>query len=174
MSEVKTAPAPIPPAEPVTDPAELARWHDIAEAVQSTFGYVSPDQNTPGRRASYSLCQTDLFRARVVIVKKNGGETNLHYHTNSDGFWFVLKGRARFYGPGDSVTGEFGPHEGTSTPRYTRYWFENCGDEDLEMLHLFINSVPGRQATGRTDAAPRPDHLPPIGVDVARFDAAKR
>jgi len=85
----------------------------------------------------------------------------------------VLKGRARFYGPGDSVTGEFGPMEGTSTPRYTRYWFENCGDEDLEMLHLFINAVPGRQATGRTDAAPRPDHLPPVGVDVTRFDARR-
>ena len=70
----------------------------------------------------------------VQVVKKHGGENNLHYHTRMDTFWMVLKGRVRFYGPGDVVLGEFGPHEGMVTPRYSRYWFENIGDEDLELL----------------------------------------
>ncbi len=65
------------------------------------------------------------MRGVVQVVKKNGGENNLHYHTTSASFWMVLKGRVRFYGPDDVLIGEFGPHEGTITPRYSRYWFEN-------------------------------------------------
>ena len=34
------------------------------------------------------------------------------------------------------VLGEFGPHEGMITPRFSRYWFENIGDEDLEILQV--------------------------------------
>mgnify|MGYP003694430529 CR=1 FL=1 len=58
------------------------------------------------------------MRGAVQVVKKHGGENNLHYHTTSASFWMVLKGRVRFYGPDDVLIGEFGPHEGTITPRY--------------------------------------------------------
>ena len=62
------------------------------------------------------MTQTSRIRGVVQIVKKDGGENNLHYHTNSDSLWMVLKGRIRFYGPNDEVIGEFGPQEGTITP----------------------------------------------------------
>jgi mannose-6-phosphate isomerase-like protein (cupin superfamily) len=85
-------------------------------------------------------------------VKKNGGENNLHYHSTSASFWMVLKGRVRFYGPGDVLIGEFGPHEGTITPRYSRYWFENVGDDDLEILQVSAFSE-GARTSGRTDVS---------------------
>src|SRR5258707_1303644 len=64
------------------------------------------------------------------------------------------KGRVRFYGPDDVLIGEFGPHEGTITSRYARYWFENCGDEDLELLQVTAYAE-GAHDSGRTDAAPQ-------------------
>jgi mannose-6-phosphate isomerase-like protein (cupin superfamily) len=87
-------------------------------------------------------------------VKKNGGENNLHYHTNSDSMWFVIKGRVRFYGPDDHVIGEFGPMEGTISPAYSRYWFENIGDGDLEIMQ--VAALHERSdSTGRTDVTPQ-------------------
>jgi hypothetical protein len=64
----------------------------------------------------------------------------------------VLKGRVRFYGPDDVLIGEFGPNEGTITQRYARYWFENIGDEDLEILQVSAFSE-GAQNSGRTDVS---------------------
>ena len=53
-----------------------------------------------------------------------------------DGFWFVLGGLVRFYGEGDKVLAELGKHEGVLIPRGFPYWFENAGDEPLEILRL--------------------------------------
>ena len=50
------------------------------------------------------------------------------------------------------VIGEFGPNEGTITPRYARYWFENVGDEDLEILQVGAYGDASRTAA----AAPIP------------------
>jgi mannose-6-phosphate isomerase-like protein (cupin superfamily) len=167
MSEVTTAKE----SKATLDPAELLRLQEAAEETVTPFSYRKPGE--PGKRASVSLCKTDLFRAAVVVMKQGSGETNLHYHTGADSFWMVLKGRVRFYGPGDALIGEFGPNEGTSTPRFSRYWFENCGEEDLEMLHVFANANPGDHKSGRTDSVPRPDHMPKVGSQTKRFDAAK-
>lgn len=164
MSEVQTV-------KPTTDPAELLRLHEEAEKIVTPFRYRKPAEDV-GKRVSVSLCKTDLYRARIVVMKKGHGETNLHYHSGADSFWMVLKGRVRFYGPGDKVIGEFGPQEGTSTPRFSRYWFENIGDEDLEMVHLFCNAKAGEQNTGRTDAAPRPDYMPPVESVSKKVDAS--
>ena len=43
-----------------------------------------------------------------IQVLREGGENNLHSHRYLDGFWMVLKGRVRFYGPDKAVLGEFG------------------------------------------------------------------
>jgi mannose-6-phosphate isomerase-like protein (cupin superfamily) len=40
--------------------------------------------------------QGDLVRGMIQVAKE-GGENNLHYHANVDGFWMVLKGKAKFY-----------------------------------------------------------------------------
>ena len=132
---------------------ELLKLHEAAEAEHKTFKYVKPDA-VGSAKGLISLGKHDIVRGTVQVVKKHGGENNLHYHTNSASFWMVLKGRVRFYGPGDEVIGEFGPHEGTITPRYARYWFENVGDEDLELLQVSAFGDPGK-STGRTDAEPQ-------------------
>lgn len=131
---------------------ELAKLHELAEAMVIPFSYSKPEGVKAGK-GSVRLGRTPALKALVQIVKKNGGENNLHYHSNGDSFWMVLKGRVRFYGPGDVVTGEFGPMEGTFTPAYSRYWFENAGEGDLEILHVtgFLNGK--REDSGRTDVS---------------------
>ena len=133
--------------------AELLQRHRAAEAAPATFAYAKPAGVNAGK-GFVNLGRKDIVRGAVQVVKKHGGENNLHYHTTSATFWMVLKGRVRFYGPGDVVIGEFGPHEGTITPRYARYWFENVGEEDLEILQVSAFAE-GAKTSGRTDAAPQ-------------------
>jgi mannose-6-phosphate isomerase-like protein (cupin superfamily) len=130
---------------------ELLRRHEQAEANPLTFSYAKPDGVNAGK-GFITLGRKDIVRGVVQVVKKNGGENNLHYHTTSASFWMVLKGRVRFYGPDDVLIGEFGPQEGTITPRYSRYWFENVGDDDLEILQVSAFSE-GAKSSGRTDAS---------------------
>jgi mannose-6-phosphate isomerase-like protein (cupin superfamily) len=133
-------------AKPATD--DLEQRHLAAEAKMTTYSYAKPDGVSAGK-GFIALSRTDIMKGVVQVVKKHGGENNLHYHTRMDTFWMVLKGRVRFYGPGDVVLGEFGPHEGMVTPRFSRYWFENIGDEDLELLQVAAYSD-GAKDGGRT------------------------
>jgi mannose-6-phosphate isomerase-like protein (cupin superfamily) len=148
---------------------ELARLHEAADAMVVPYSYVKPDGVTTAK-GRVNLAKTECLRGVVQIVKKNGGENNLHYHTNSDSFWMVLKGRIRFYGPDNKLIGEFGPHEGTVTPRYSRYWFENAGDEDAELLQIAALARPGlTETTGRTDLEPQRFKI----GNTHKFDARK-
>ena len=146
-------------APPETRPAEKAK----KARPPQTFKYEKPgDQETD--KAIVSLCQTDIIRGAVQIVRE-GGDNNLHSHTGMDGFWMVLKGRVRWYGPGDEVLGEFGVHEGIVMPRNAEYWFESCGEEELELLQVV--------AFDRSVKNARVDVNPPkfeIGADVQRFN----
>jgi mannose-6-phosphate isomerase-like protein (cupin superfamily) len=128
---------------------DLEALHLRAEAMMKAFSYARPDVSKG--KGIVRLARTDNLRCNVQIVKKNGGENNMHYHTNGDSFWMVLKGKVRFYGPGDELTGEFGPMEGICTPAYSRYWFENAGDEDLELLHISGLTSKELGVSGRTD-----------------------
>jgi len=130
---------------------ELLQRHLQAEADPVTFAYEKPS-GVNAAKGFVSLGRRDIVRGAVQVVKKNGGENNLHYHSTSASFWMVLKGRVRFYGPGDVLIGEFGPHEGTITPRYSRYWFENVGEEDLEILQVSAFAE-GAKTSGRTDVS---------------------
>ena len=89
-----------------------------------------------------NLGRKDIVRGQVQIVKKHGGENNLHSHGHLDGFWMVLKGRARFYGDGDKLLGDLGPHEGILLPRNFRYWFESASPEPLELLQIEAADIP--------------------------------
>jgi mannose-6-phosphate isomerase-like protein (cupin superfamily) len=135
-------------------PEELARLHEEAEAHVTTFRYAKPEGIAAGK-GRVSLAQTPQVRGVVQIVKKDGGENNLHYHTNSDSLWMVLSGRIRFYGPDDQLIGEFGPQEGTITPAYSRYWFENAGEGEAEILQVMALHNTGEKGSGRTDVAPQ-------------------
>jgi mannose-6-phosphate isomerase-like protein (cupin superfamily) len=98
----------------------------------------------PGRQVAKTvvkLARTDRMIAMVQVLK-HGGENNLHSHRHLDGFWFVLKGRAIFYGEGDRVLASLGPHEGILVPRNFKSWFESSGEEDLELLQVEAFDIP--------------------------------
>jgi mannose-6-phosphate isomerase-like protein (cupin superfamily) len=137
------------PAETMDEEPE--RRHRSAEESPLTFAYAKPG-DVNAAKGFVNLGRRDIVRGAVQVVKQHGGENNLHYHSTSASFWMVLKGRVRFYGPHDALIGEFGPHEGTITPRFARYWFENIGDEDLEILQVSAFSE-GAESSGRTDVA---------------------
>ena len=127
--------------------------HLNAEAAISTFSYKRPEiLDRP--KVNTMIAKGNLVRAMVQVVRE-GGENNLHYHARVDGFWFVLKGRAKFYGPDDDVIGECGPQEGVVIPQYARYWFEKVGKEDLEILLVQAFDEGDQISSGRTDSAPR-------------------
>ena len=149
-------------------PAELETLHLKAEGTMKGFSYVRP-AITHKAKSSVLLGRGPFVRATVQVVKKDGGENNLHYHNNSDSFWMVLKGRARFYGPNDVVIGEYGPMEGTITPQYSRYWFKNIADEDMEILHVTAH---GDTSGGSADRIDLETQRFAIGTSE-KFDARK-
>lgn len=106
-----------------------------APRAPKTFKYDKPEVKSSGK-VIVRLCQTDIIRGAVQVVKQGDGDNNLHSHTGMDGFWMVLKGRVRWYGPDDEILGEFGTHEGIVMPRNQQYWFQAIGDEDLEILQV--------------------------------------
>jgi mannose-6-phosphate isomerase-like protein (cupin superfamily) len=99
------------------------------------FRYKTPDlKERP--RAITRLFASDLMCGLVQVIKK-GGETTLHSHAAMDGLWMVLSGRARFYGEGNEVIGEFGALEGVYIPRNVKYWFESVSDDPpLQILQV--------------------------------------
>jgi mannose-6-phosphate isomerase-like protein (cupin superfamily) len=127
-------------------------------AAARPFVYAKPE--TDRTKAVVRLARTDRMVAAVQVLKR-GGENNLHSHAHLDGFWFVLRGQATFYGPDDVVLARLGVHEGILVPRNAPYWFESSGDEDLELLQVEAFDIPipisDKQLgiSDRTDFAPR-------------------
>ncbi len=115
------------------------------------FGYAKPPARSQGKEV-VRLCQTTSIRASVQVLRK-GSEENPHSHEGVDGFWWVVRGRARFYGEEDVLLAELGPHEGILIPRSTRYWFESAGSQDLELLQVL--GYDRRGPVDRFDHAPR-------------------
>src|SRR5207244_13182589 len=67
----------------------------------SVFRYRRPDELKTKRGIS-PLVRSDIMFSAVQIIRE-GGENSLHSHSAMDGFWFVLRGRARFYGAEDKL-----------------------------------------------------------------------
>lgn len=125
----------------------LERLHNEAEAL------VQPFDLAGAGKSRVDLGRTDLIRGMVHLFKRGGGEPRPHYHSNTDCFWLVLKGRVRFLGASDEALGEFGPEEGAIMPAYARYRFENVGDGDLQMLQVLAFHDRDRKDSGRVDVA---------------------
>lgn len=107
----------------------------MSDGSYQVFKYEKPT-DMPSGKAIIQLAGSDIIRGRVQVVRE-GGENNLHSHRGMDGFWMVLAGRVKFYGPGDIVIGEFGKYEGILIPRGEQYWFESASnDEELEILQM--------------------------------------
>jgi len=131
---------------------EKEAYHREAESRMHTFSYNEPAAMRNVKEL-VNFVRTPNVRVQVQVVTE-GGENNLHYHTNSDGVWMVLRGRAKFYGAGDKLLGELGEHEGIVIPGGARYWFEKVGETDLEIVHSFgwPHAVLEQWRTFRTDA----------------------
>lgn len=115
------------------------------------FGYEAPAASTG--KTHIKLTKTEYLKADVQKIGP-GGETNLHSHSGNDGFWFVLSGRARFYGSETEVVTEVGPNEGVLVPHSTPYWFESAGEEPLEILHVAARTAAAHDK--RVDYTERP------------------
>jgi mannose-6-phosphate isomerase-like protein (cupin superfamily) len=120
--------------ETVLPPDQEAR-HRAAEAKVQSFKYVKPKLPEGSNKGIVRLASTGMTKGFLQIIA-DGGENNLHFHDGMDSFWMVIKGRVKFYGPGDKLIGEYGPMEGLITPAGARYWFEKASDEDLELLQV--------------------------------------
>lgn len=125
----------------------LERLHNEAEAL------VQPFDLAGSGKSRVDLGRTDLMRGMVHLFKRGGGEARPHYHSNTDCFWLVLKGRVRFFGASGETLGDFGPQEGAIMPAYARYRFENVGDGDLQMLQVLAFRDRDRKDSGRVDLA---------------------
>ena len=82
-----------------------------------------------------------------------GGETNLHAHTHMDGMWFVLSGSLRFYSDETTIAGELGRYEGILIPRGAQYWFEQVGEEPVEVLQIECSDRPMTKDEARAERA---------------------
>ena len=142
--------------------------HDAAEAAIQQFHFKAPETYS-GRKAIVKLTSSERSAIAIHCLGQ-GGENNLHFHSGVDITWMVLKGRARFYGPGEEIRGEFGPIEGLVIPAGARYWFESCGEDDLELLQIKTYTK-GRGKDKRIDAAPR-DY--DIMAGASHFDASNK
>lgn len=112
-------------------------FHLEAESKIHSFAFAPPkiEIGTAKKKVHIKLAGTNSFRASIQILHK-GGENNLHYHPNMDLIYMVMKGRIKFYGPGDKVIGDYGPNEGLLLPENSRYWFESVGDEEAWLMQI--------------------------------------
>jgi mannose-6-phosphate isomerase-like protein (cupin superfamily) len=115
-------------------PDEREAFHVAGEAKIATHAYKTPEHSTRPKDVEV-IVKSDLLKVYVQIVR-DGGENNLHYHTNSETNWMVLRGRARFYGINDVLLADLGPQESIFLPGGARYWFEKTGSDDLEILQM--------------------------------------
>ena len=135
------------------------------------FKYEKPDIREGRGKGSASLARTDVVGVSVQAVEV-GGETNLHAHPGTDGIWFVLAGRARFYDDVESVACELGEHEGVLVPHGVKYWFESASEEPLEIMHI-TGRVPGAKSE-RLNYTPILPQQEQRGINVYEYEERKR
>jgi hypothetical protein len=109
MTEVKGRDA----SDELFGEAKKEAFHLKAEEGVTSFAFARPEVAIPhGKKLHVKLAGTDSCRASV------------------------LKGRVRFYGPGNKILGEYGVHEGLLLPENSRYWFESIGEEEAYLLQI--------------------------------------
>ena len=87
-----------------------------------------------GLRGISALASTDTLSV-IVQTLAPGARQGLHAHGAYDGFYFVLAGRARFYGRDNAPFAEIGPGEAVFVPRGTPYAFE-AADGEVQLLAI--------------------------------------
>lgn len=153
-------------------PEQKEAFHRDGESRIKAIKVVKPPENARGEPRDVTVqLRTPAISVLTQWVRQ-GGEDNLHYHTNGDTFWMVLKGRARYFtvsGPDDKegtkLVADLGPHEGVVIPRGSRYWFEKAGDEELELLQVVAHEQGGRKPE-RINVAPHKDWMTETNLHV--------
>lgn len=133
-------------------PEEREAFHQKAESEIVIFAHKKPDLKALGRPKKTNILVNRPYATFLIQTVGEGGENNLHYHTVSETTWMVLKGGARFLGPGGKVWAELGPGEGIHLPGGVRYSFHKIGDEDLEILQAVVQLEPGTSERLNIDA----------------------
>jgi mannose-6-phosphate isomerase-like protein (cupin superfamily) len=125
----------------------------------TTFAH-DPDAQPERRKgkAYVKLVKSDLMQAEMQILTE-GGENNMHSNPATDGFWWVVRGRARFYDEDDQPT-EIGAEQGIFVPRGVPYWFEKAGEDTLHLLHVSARSPNFGDVPRRVNHRPRNDPPP--------------
>jgi mannose-6-phosphate isomerase-like protein (cupin superfamily) len=124
----------------------------------SSFAHNPAQPEKRKGKAYVKLVSSDVMMAEIQIVSE-GGENNMHSHPATDGFWWVVRGSARFYDENDQPT-EIGVEEGIFVPRGVPYWFEKGGDEPLHLLHVAARSSNFTEFPNRVNHRPRNDAPP--------------
>ena len=130
-----------------------------------TNRYEAPEFES-GQRVVIMASSDDMVC--LIHLIKDGGEENLHSHPGSDAYWFVLSGRARFYGEGDVELGEIGKHEGIFIPKGFKYWFTGVGSEPVEVFRAASRTPQVKQ--DRVDFAPMSETTKEAYATVTRVD----
>jgi mannose-6-phosphate isomerase-like protein (cupin superfamily) len=117
-------------------PEQREELHRISEQRIKTFRYEKPELHGKPKRIEALVYGRESKELNVLVqIVGDGGENNMHYHTNSETAWMVLRGHARFHGV-NGVLAELGPMQGIFLPGGCRYWFEKVGEGDLEILQM--------------------------------------
>ncbi|MEE8518802.1 MAG: cupin domain-containing protein [Dehalococcoidia bacterium] len=130
-----------------------------------TNRYVRPEFES-GQRV-VMMARSDNMSCLIHLIK-GGGEENLHSHPGSDAYWFVLSGKAQFFGEGDEELGTIGKHEGIFIPRGFRYRFKGLGDEPLEILRAASRMPQVKQ--DRVDYGPMSETTKEAYATITRAD----
>ena len=143
-------------SKPITGtPEALVQTNSGKPLTATVFGYDTPtDMQKP--RGVVRLCRSDIVYANMTLIKA-GGENNMHAHTGTDGIWYVVKGRVKFYGIDNVLLAELGPQQGIHIPRDFFYWFESCSPELLEILQ--IEAIDKSVENRRLNMSPRKDGI---------------
>ena len=126
--------------------AKKEAFHQAAESEVHTFRFDPEDSSLS--RKSVDLVSLERCSARIQILRKGTKKRGLHYHPNQDQIYMVLKGRIRFYGPGDTALGELGPFEGIVYPENSRYWLENVSEGETWLLQFSAFPLGAKAARG--------------------------
>jgi uncharacterized RmlC-like cupin family protein len=102
--------------------------------------YARPQLGGP--RGMSILALSDIMTV-VVQSLGAGARQGLHAHESYDGFYYVLGGRARFFGRDNAVFADLAPGQGVFIPRGTPYGFEAIdGEAQLLSIDAIDKRVP--------------------------------
>jgi mannose-6-phosphate isomerase-like protein (cupin superfamily) len=105
------------------------------------------------------------------VVKRyvDGGENEMHCHSDQDHVFYVLQGQVMFHLEREENVVVVNQHDAVLLPRMAYYWFKSTGDEKLIMLRVSnskenrsrlypdgtpIPSYSSMRDAGRTDSRP--------------------